>query len=90
MTESIQECLVFIGKSGWICERALLYGVGEEGNDCERRIRGWSVPVEADRVSVFGGDSGGQWKRDFPLFLMLMAGGGRRLRRRPEGPWPAK
>jgi hypothetical protein len=59
-------------------------GLGEEGNDCERRIRGGVLQWKLTR-DVFGGDGGGQGKRGFLFFLMLMAGGGSRLRRRPEG-----
>jgi hypothetical protein len=59
-------------------------GLGEEGNDCERRIRGGVLQWKLTR-DVFGGDGGGQGKMGISFFLMLMAGGGSRLRRRPEG-----
>jgi hypothetical protein len=43
-------------------------GLGEEGNDCERRIRGGVLQWKLTR-DVFGGDGGGQGKRGFLFFL---------------------
>jgi hypothetical protein len=47
-------------------------GLGEEGNDCERRIRGGVLQWKLTR-DVFGGDGGGQGKRGFFFY----ADGGR-------------
>jgi len=74
-------------KSGWICAPALVHGSrGEEGDDCERRIRGGVLPWKQTR-DVFGGGDPGQGKRGFSsffsLFFMLMAGGGGRRLRHP-------
>jgi len=66
-------------KSGWICAPALVHGSrGEEGDDCERRIRGGVLQWKQTR-DVFGGGDPGQGKRGFSFFFSLFfyADGGR-------------